>query len=464
MIANFSKNQIVVISSIVILLLIAATIPFYIFNRQVGNNIYPSTYIDGIEMGNKSKKEAAALLQRRDDYLNDVLIEVLYQEIPIATFSAEQINIHRDIQAKVDQAYIVGRTPHLTSRIYQQLNGMFGFQPISFETTMTYETSTVDKFIHDTALSYDKPAKNALFKFEDGKVTSFKADEKGIELQTEEFMDNFKKQVESITDKKTHLVVKVTDRIIEPEITLAKANKHGIEELIAEGKSDYSHSIPSRIHNVILAASKFNGVLVPKGEEFSFNSVIGDISSSTGYQPAYVIQNGRTVLGDGGGVCQVSTTAFRAALNAGLPITERSAHAYRVSYYENDSQPGFDATIYVPTVDFKFKNDTPASILIMTEVDEENMILTFKFYGKKDDRQVELSPVTIWDVAPAPEPLYEDDPTLAKDQVRQVDYAASGAKAKFTYKVIKGEEVHEETFTSIYRPWRAVFLRGTKEG
>lgn len=277
-------------------------------------------------------------------------------------------------------------------------------------------------------------------------------------------MDNFKKQVESITDKKTHLVVKVTDRIIEPEITLAKANKHGIEELIAEGKSDYSHSIPSRIHNVILAASKFNGVLVPKGEEFSFNSVIGDISSSTGYQPAYVIQNGRTVLGDGGGVCQVSTTAFRAALNAGLPITERSAHAYRVSYYENDSQPGFDATIYVPTVDFKFKNDTPASILIMTEVDEENMILTFKFYGKKDDRQVELSPVTIWDVAPAPEPLYEDDPTLAKDQVRQVDYAASGAKAKFTYKVIKGEEVHEETFTSIYRPWRAVFLRGTKEG
>ncbi len=464
MIANFSKNQVVLILSIFVLVITAIAIPFYIYNKNIGNNIYPNTYIDGIDMGNKSKKEAAALLQRRDDYLKDVTVKIMYQEMPIATFSAEQLNVHRDIQTKVDQAYIVGRTPDLTSRFYQQLNGIFGFEDISFFTTMTYYDKPVADFIRDTADSYNMPAKNALFQFENGKVISFKADEKGIEIQDEEFMNDFRKQVESISAKNTQLSVVVKDKIIEPEITLAEANNHGIEELIAEGKSDYSHSIPSRIHNVILAASKFNGVIVPKGSEFSFNSIIGDISSSTGYQPAYVIQNGRTVLGDGGGVCQVSTTAFRAALNAGLPITERSAHAYRVSYYENDSQPGFDATIYVPSVDFKFKNDTQASILIMTEVDEENMLLTFKFYGKKDDRTVEISPVTIWDVAPAPEPLYEDDPTLAKDVVKQVDYAAGGAKAKFTYKVVKDGEVREETFTSVYRPWRAVFLRGTKEG
>lgn len=464
MIANFSRNQILLIVSIIIAILLTATLPFYIFNRQVGNNIYPHTYIDGIDMGYKSKKEATALLERRDDYLHDVEVNVLYKDIPIATFSAETINIHRDVKAKVDQAYIVGRTPHLSSRIYQQLNGMFGFQDISFETTMTYDNEPVEKFIRDTADAYNISPKNALFKFEDGKVTSFKADEKGLELQSEQFLADFKKQIASITDKKTKITLVVEDKIIEPEITLAKANNHGIEELIAEGKSDYSHSIPSRVHNVIHAASKFNGVLIPKGEEFSFNSIIGDISASTGYQQAYVIQNGRTVLGDGGGVCQVSTTAFRAALNAGLPITERHAHAYRVSYYENDSQPGFDATIYVPTVDLKFKNDTPASILIMTEVDEENMILTFKLYGKKDDRQVEISPVTIWDIAPAPEPLYEDDPTLAKGVVKQVDYAASGAKTSFTYKVIMGEDVREQTFTSVFRPWRAVYMRGTKEG
>lgn len=464
MIANFSKNQIVVSISILILVFAILAIPFYIYNRNIGNTIYPHTYVDGIDMGYKSKKEASALLQRRDDYLKDVTVKIMYQEMPIATFSAEQLNVHRDIQTKVDQAYIVGRTPDITSRLFQQLNSIFKFQKIAFQTTMTYYDEPVSTFIQDTAASYNMPAKNALFQFEDGKVTTFKADEKGIEILTDEFIKDFRAEVESISDKNTQLTVVVKDRIIEPEITLAEANNQGIEELIAIGKSDYSHSIPSRIHNVILAASKFNGVMIPKDGEFSFNSIIGDISSRTGYQPAYVIQNGRTVLGDGGGVCQVSTTAFRAALNAGLPITERHAHAYRVSYYENDSDPGLDATIYVPTVDLKFKNDTPASILIVTEVDEENMILTFKLYGKKDDRQVEISPVTIWDVAPAPEPLYEDDPTLPVGQVKQVDYAASGAKTKFTYKVTKGDEVKEETFTSIFRPWRAVFLRGTKEG
>jgi vancomycin resistance protein YoaR len=82
-------------------------------------------------------------------------------------------------------------------------------------------------------------------------------------------------------------------------------------------------------------------VLIPQGAEFSFNDTIGDISAQSGYKPAYVIKAGKTVLGDGGGVCQVSTTFFRAALNTGLPITERHAHAYRVGYYENDSKVRF---------------------------------------------------------------------------------------------------------------------------
>jgi vancomycin resistance protein YoaR len=86
---------------------------------------------------------------------------------------------------------------------------------------------------------------------------------------------------------------------------------------------------------------------------------------------------GKTVLGDGGGICQVSTTLFRAALNSGLPISEYHAHAYRVGYYENDAKPGLDATVFGPTVDFKFINNTPASILIQTIVDKENNKLLF---------------------------------------------------------------------------------------
>ena len=430
---------------------------------SVKNTIYPQTYIDGIDMGYKSKEEALQLLSKRDEYYNDALIEVLYKEAKIATFSGKELQLKRDIDTKVDQAYLIGRTDHLPSRIAQQLNALLKIRTFSFDTEIRYNSDVIDQFVKQSEDVYNREPKNALFTFENGKVTSFKADEPGMKLKSDEFLMNLRKDIQAISDKNKNIVITYNEAVIQPEITLAEANDFGIEELIGEGHSDYTHSIPTRIHNVILAASKFDGVIIPKGETFSFNTLVGDISSSTGYQPAYVIKNGRTVLGDGGGVCQVSTTMFRAALNTGLPITERHAHAYRVSYYENDSEPGFDATIYSPSVDLRFKNDTPGAILIQMGVDKENHLLAFKFYGKKDDRRVEISPSTVWDIAPPPEPLYEDDPTLPNGTVKQVDYAAWGAKAKFEYKVFdkNGEVLQNDTFYSAYRPWQAVFLRGT---
>jgi vancomycin resistance protein YoaR len=268
----------------------------------------------------------------------------------------------------------------------------------------------------------------------------------------------------SLKEKPKKITLIIKSKIIESEITLAKANSFGIEELISEGKSDFSHSISERIHNIILASSKFNGVLIPKDKIFSFNETIGDISSLTGYKPAYIIKEGKTVLGDGGGVCQVSTTLFRAALNAGLPIIERHAHAYRVYYYENDSKPGFDATVFAPSVDLKIKNDTPAYILIQTQVDKNNNLLYFYLYGKRDNRIVEISPVKVWDIIPPPSPLYQEDPTLKKGIVKQIDFAAWGAKANFHYKVTKDDQIlFEKDFFSSYKPWRAIYLVGVGE-
>ena len=114
-------------------------------------------------------------------------------------------------------------------------------------------------------------------------------------------------------------------------------------------------------------------------------------------------------------------------------------------------------------MDLKFKNDTPAAILIQTEIEPESNILRFKFYGKKDNRKVEMSPITVWDVVPPPEALYEDDPNLPAGTVKQVDYPAWGSKAKFTYRVTNPDgESFEKEFYSSYRPWQAVFVRGTK--
>jgi vancomycin resistance protein YoaR len=146
-------------------------------------------------------------------------------------------------------------------------------------------------------------------------------------------------------------VIKTT----QPEVSLSDVNRLGIKERIGVGRSEFVGSALLPEFTILcLAASRLNGTLVKPGEEFSFNKAVGEISAATGYQSAYVIKGNRTELGDGGGVCQDSTTVFRAALDAGLPITMRQSHSYRVSYYEQGTKVGIDATVYSPLPDLRF--------------------------------------------------------------------------------------------------------------
>ena len=166
-------------------------------------------------------------------------------------------------------------------------------------------------------------------------------------------------------------------------------------------------------------------------------------------------------MGDGGGVCQVSATFFRAALDAGVRITERHAHAYRVSYYEDNSLLGMDATVFSPSVDLKFENNYPCHLLVQTRVDRKNLYLTFELYGCPDGREVVIKNHKTWGIAPPPPPLYIDDPSLAVGQVKQIDFSAWGGKASFDWEVVRdGQTLYQKNFYSSYRPWQAIFLRG----
>ena len=301
--------------------------------------------------------------------------------------------------------------------------------------------------------------RDAVFKFENGKVLEFKPEVVGQVIDVPAFNEKLAQTL--VSAEKNVLEIPVI--LSYPKIKAGDVNNMGIKELIGEGKSSFSHSIPGRVFNVNLASSRINSTIVAPGEEFSFNKAVGDISRASGYQSAYIISGGKTVLGDGGGVCQVSTTVFRAAMNAGLPITERKAHAYRVGYYEQDSKPGIDATVYNPTADLKFLNDTGNYILIQTIVDTKNLKMRVEIYGTKDGRVATVSePVISSQSSPLPT-IYEDDPTLPVGQTKQIDWSAWGAKVSFNYSVTKdGNTVFEKTFYSNYQPWAAVYLKGTK--
>lgn len=316
----------------------------------------------------------------------------------------------------------------------------------------------INKFVGEVSKKLDREAQNAKFVFADGKVEEFEPARDGVLVEKSKLADLIKLSLEG---GDTNIIVPVKKTA--PLITTDKINNLGIKELIGRGSSTYFHSIPGRVHNVALATSRINGTLVAPGETFSFNKTLGDVSKFTGYQSAYVIIGGKTVLGDGGGVCQVSTTLFRAVLDAGLPIDQRSAHAYRVGYYEQGSPPGIDATVYAPSPDFKFTNDTNEYILISAKADSKNYSLVFELYGTSDGRISNVTtPVITSQVAPPPD-VYQDDPTLPVGTIKQVEHKAWGARVSFNYSVTRGgEEIYKKTFVSNYRPWGAVYLKGVK--
>lgn len=329
----------------------------------------------------------------------------------------------------------------------------------------THNEEEISNTVSDIASKVDRESENAAFVFENGRVKEFRPSIDGIkvkeDLLTQMIIGNLRTLEE--TDEET-TTINIPVIVTPPEIMTGDINNLGIKELIGRGISYFAGSIPGRIHNINLASSKFKGVLVKPGETLSFNNTVGDISALTGYKQAYIIKEGKTILGDGGGVCQVSTTLFRAALDSGLPILERTAHAYRVGYYEQHFPPGLDATVYAPTTDLKFKNNTEKHILIQTKVDNAKTMLIFEIYGTKDGRIAKTTKPVVTNITLPPDDIYQDDPTLPLGKIVQTEHKAAGAKVTFNYTVEKNEEIiFKKTFVSNYRPWAAVYLRGTAQ-
>ena len=317
----------------------------------------------------------------------------------------------------------------------------------------------VENYLKSLAGKINQPVREGQFEFnkETGRVSAFSASQDGRELELAKTTFLLTEALEGRQPKEIQLPVTV----VKPKINTAEVNNLGIKELLGRGVSHFAHSIENRIFNLSLASSRINGTLIPPGETFSFNKTVGDISGASGYKPAYVIKSGRTVLDDGGGVCQVSTTVFRAVLNSGLPVVARTAHAYRVGYYEQGFPPGLDATVFSPTVDFIFSNDTNSHVLVQAY--REGTTLYVDLYGTSDGRVASISKSVVNNITPAPPELRQDDPTLPKGTVKQVDFAAAGANVSFNRTVTRaGRTLISETFKSNFKPWQAVYLVGTQ--
>ncbi|MBB5235281.1 VanW family protein [Deinococcus budaensis] len=301
----------------------------------------------------------------------------------------------------------------------------------------------------------DRPAQNARFTGQGGKLVKV-AERAGRVTARPAALAAFRKAVLDPATRSAALPGKVS----RPTLTLAELPDPAGLKLIASGKSTYFGSSPERRVNVANAAARIHGMVVPAGEDFSFLTALGSITSENGFVGGLIISGGRTVDGLGGGVCQVSTTVFRALYQAGLPVVERHQHSYRVGYYE--PQVGFEAAVYDPGLDLRLNNDTRAPIFIKTLNDEANSTLEVQVWGIKPQRQVTVSPATILARTPHPPAQYVFNPNLPAGAVRQVDWAQDGYQLHITRTIKDAAGTRTDQVDTVYKPWRAVFETGPR--
>ncbi|MBI4999213.1 VanW family protein [Candidatus Gottesmanbacteria bacterium] len=394
-----------------------------IFELSFKEKVYPGVKVAGILVGGKTINEIEDYFEVQNAAFANLAFTFTFEK-KIATISGEKLKVGYDSKLLGDQAFLIGRSGNAASALYQK------FGKTNLASSYRFDSEALEDFLENFAQQIDIPAQEALFQFSGGRVTAFRPSAPGQALDRGRGKNDFAKLLSPPTSGA--IVLEVVS--VEARVKTEDVNNLGIKELLGEGKSFFRGSIPARVHNISLASSRLNGILITPGEVFSFNQALGEVSANTGYKQAYIIKEKKTILDDG------------------------------------------DATVYAPRVDLKIKNDTPAHILIQARVDTKNAVLIFELYGTSDKRKATVGKPRVWDQVPPPPDLYQDDPNLPKGQNRQIDFAAWGAKTAFDYKVTRparnashseaggGEEVlQDRTFMSNFQPWQAIYLRGTRE-
>lgn len=295
------------------------------------------------------------------------------------------------------------------------------------------------------------------FEMENNKIKNWQIGKDGRELNINESINNIKNNF-----KNENWQINLTTSILSVD-SFASENNFKIEEIIGTGHSSFIGSSANRIENIRVGSEFLHGLLIKPGEEFSLINNLGEIDKESGYLPELVIKDGKTIPEYGGGLCQVGTTLFRAALQSGLPITERRNHSYRVSYYE---PAGTDATIYDPWPDFKFINDTKEYILLQYRM--EGYDLYYDIWGVKDGREVTVTDPVIYNIVKPEDTKIIETDELEPGVKKCTESAHNGADAYFDYKVIYPEgsmatTTVEQRFSSHYVPWQAVCLIGKED-
>lgn len=474
--------------AILFLLVIAGSLMF--FAAVVANEkIYGGVSVCGINVGGMTRDEAyIEISEKVKSALGDEKIDVFHQDRRRTLDFSEKVSF--DSLAVVDIAYNVGRRGDFLKRIPFIFGGKVDIPHIlnfddeyikskissfaqeieigtsSFEFSKDMTKVTIDLsgkgIIINVDATFDKFTENASnMIFEDiSLVIQTEFDEKSAELLYQRISrDPVNADCQIINNRPViheHKVGVVVDKVkiaeniaqgkkvfdvgittVMPEITTEKLRSSMFADVLGEYSTAYSNSNQGRTTNITIAAEKINGVVIAKGENFSFNRIVGERTYERGYRDANVYVGGRLEQGVGGGICQVVSTLYTAQLYSDLQTVSRQNHQFTVSYLPL----GLDATIAWGFIDYEFKNNTEYPIKIVSSVN--NGKVTVKILGTKDDKNktVKVETKIISSNSPSEIVKYSTDLEYGKNVVTQ--NGQNGAIVD-TYKVYLRNGVEQE--------------------
>lgn len=440
------KFSLVFLSAVLFATVILAGVFLIYYNHNFQNKVWPNVFFYDTKMTGKSLEEVKQVVENKKQAL-PAEIELQYDGKETKTVLSD-LGFKWDDAKTVTEIFNVGQQGNYIENFLSFQNQLVSKKDFSYQYIL--DNNKLDGFLKELASSIDKDPVDGKFEIENKKVTSFAIGSDGKKLLIPE---SEKSILSAIVGGQGSAQLAIQELKAKGSEDI---DKMGVKEVVATGQSSFAGSPPNRIHNITVGSQVFNGVLIAPGENFSFIAALGDVSAKTGYLPELVIKEDKTIPEYGGGLCQVSTTFFRAAINAGFPILERTAHAYRVVYYE---PAGFDSTIYDPKPDLVFTNDTKNYILIQTRISGNDLFVDF--YGTADGRKVEVSKSVVYNLVVPGDPIMIETTDLKPGEKKQTDTAHTGADAYFTRKITYADgTTKDDRFDSHYIPWRAKFLVG----
>lgn len=451
---KINKNTLIAAGVIIVLVIIGIIGYFFSVNKKVAaweDKVYPEVYVYGVDIGGLNKEEVISVLNEKlPQLIMDKKLKVVVGDNSLE-LSYSELNPTYNTEDIANKALAYGKDEGLLSK--ESL--IKGKDTINLDADISYDEEALLAFENKVLEEFNIGPKNADIVINSGNIT-VTPEVSGKTIDKEELHN---KLIENINGDPSN-EVELSFDLVEQEATIKSEDLNKITGVISSYSSKYSNTGDGRVKNMEIAAGIVNGTIVMPGEEFSYNALIGDTTPEKGYEKANTYVGNEIVPDYGGGICQVSTTLYRAVMRANIRSTERTNHSLTVSY----SEPGLDATVANPYLDYKFVNTYDFPIYIQGSV--SGGVVNFSIYGN-----VEEMGNKTYDLVNEilekydPEVKYEEDSTMEEGTEKVVSYGMPGYKANsylVTYE--NGVEVNRELIsTDVYMTTDTVIKKGTKK-